>query len=252
MLCCYGDNKANWLSAILRCLCVWECDVSWALSHMIDAPEENCQCCRVSLPHFTMISCTRTIIATYWLSCYVAHSLLALILEYIHVLSFTVLKEIKLEWLEPLHWLILWEWTRAWKHWSKYQDLKGKGYKHMWVFSKLCCYGDNKANWLAAILRCLCVRMWCELRALNHMVSRDVSFPLEAHILVSLASLVMIIPIYSQVCSCLIIIHCSLRDNDLTDTGALTLARALQDNKSLEELKWVVNCLMSWRELSVL
>ena len=71
------------------------------------------------------------------------------------------------------------------------------------------------------------------------MVSRDVSFPLEAHILVSLASLaslVMIIPIYSQVCSCLIIIHCSLKTNDLTDTGAVTLARALQDNKSLEEL----------------
>ena len=70
------------------------------------------------------------------------------------------------------------------------------------------------------------------------MVSRDVSFPLEAHILVllaSLASLVMII--YSQVCSCRIIIHCSLRDNDLTSTGAITLARALQNNKSLEELK---------------
>ena len=68
------------------------------------------------------------------------------------------------------------------------------------------------------------------------------TFPLEANILVllaSLASLVMII--YSQVCSCLIIIHCSLRDNDLAATGAITLARALQDNKSLEELKSVVN-----------
>ena len=74
--------------------------------------------------------------------------------------------------------------------------------------------------------------------ALNHIVSRDVSFSLEAHILVSLtslASLVMII--YSQVCSCLIIIHYSLRINDLTDTGAITLARALQVNKSLEKLK---------------
>ena len=72
------------------------------------------------------------------------------------------------------------------------------------------------------------------------MVSSDVSFSLEAHILVSLASLaslVMIIPICSQVCLCLIIIHCSLRDNDLTDTGAIALAKALQDNKSLEELK---------------
>ena len=70
------------------------------------------------------------------------------------------------------------------------------------------------------------------------MVSRDVSFPLEAHIVVSLASLSsLVMIIYSQVCSCLIIIHCSLRDNDLTDTGAITLIRALEDNKSLEELK---------------
>ena len=70
------------------------------------------------------------------------------------------------------------------------------------------------------------------------MVSRDVSFPLEAHIVVSLASLAsLVMIIYSQVYSCLIIIHCSLRDNDLTDTGAITLARTLQDNKSLEELK---------------
>ena len=22
--------------------------------------------------------------------------------------------------LEPLHWLMLWEWTRAWQHWSRY------------------------------------------------------------------------------------------------------------------------------------
>ena len=35
----------------------------------------------------------------------------------------------------------------------------------------------------------------------------------------------------------LIISHCSLRNNDLTATGAITLARALQHNKSLEELK---------------
>ena len=75
---------------------------------------------------------------------------------------------------------------------------------------------------------------------MNLIVSRDVSFSLEAHIrvsLASLASLVMIIPTYSQVCSCLIIPHYSLRDNDLTGTGAITLAIALQDNKSLEELK---------------
>ena len=35
--------------------------------------------------------------------------------------------------------------------------------------------------------------------------------------------------------------HCSLSGGNLTDTGTVTLARALQDNKSLEELKWVVN-----------
>ena len=34
-----------------------------------------------------------------------------------------------------------------------------------------------------------------------------------------------------------IVLHYSLRDNGLTDTGALALARALQENKSLEELK---------------
>ena len=32
---------------------------------------------------------------------------------------FTVFNWIVLEILEPLHWLMLWEWTRAWKHWSK-------------------------------------------------------------------------------------------------------------------------------------
>ena len=31
--------------------------------------------------------------------------------------------------------------------------------------------------------------------------------------------------------------HCSLRDNKLTATGAMVLARALQYNKSLEVLK---------------
>ena len=31
--------------------------------------------------------------------------------------------------------------------------------------------------------------------------------------------------------------HCSLSGGNLTDTGAIALARALQDNKSLEELK---------------
>ena len=31
--------------------------------------------------------------------------------------------------------------------------------------------------------------------------------------------------------------HCSLGDSDLTDTGATALARALQHNQSLEELK---------------
>ena len=31
--------------------------------------------------------------------------------------------------------------------------------------------------------------------------------------------------------------HCSLRDNGLTDTGAKALAKALEYDKSLEELK---------------
>ena len=40
-----------------------------------------------------------------------------------------------------------------------------------------------------------------------------------------------------QVCLCLIIPHCSLYRNVLTDNGVIDLARALQHNKSLEELK---------------
>jgi len=40
----------------------------------------------------------------------------------VHVLSFTVLQGMILDIPEPLHWLMLWEWTRAWQHWSKYLD----------------------------------------------------------------------------------------------------------------------------------
>ena len=41
----------------------------------------------------------------------------------------------------------------------------------------------------------------------------------------------------TQVCSGLDILHCSLRANGLTATGAIALARTLQHNKSLEELE---------------
>ena len=41
----------------------------------------------------------------------------------------------------------------------------------------------------------------------------------------------------TKLCLCLIIPYCSLRHNCLTDTGAIALARGLQNNKSLEELK---------------
>ena len=43
--------------------------------------------------------------------------------------------------------------------------------------------------------------------------------------------------IQNQVCSCVIIPHRSLRANALTAIGAIVLASALQQNKSLEELK---------------
>ena len=36
---------------------------------------------------------------------------------------------------------------------------------------------------------------------------------------------------------CMVVYHYSLRGNELTDTGARVLARALEHNKSLEELK---------------
>jgi len=35
------------------------------------------------------------------------------------VLYSTVFEGMKLESLELLPWLMLWEWTRAWQHWSK-------------------------------------------------------------------------------------------------------------------------------------
>ena len=46
-------------------------------------------------------------------------------------------------------------------------------------------------------------------------------------------------PYYSQVCEMVTsyVSHCSLTHNGLTATGAIALATALQDNKSLEELK---------------
>ena len=40
-----------------------------------------------------------------------------------------------------------------------------------------------------------------------------------------------------QMCSCLITPHCSLRHNNVTATGVMALARALQHNKSLRELE---------------
>ena len=36
------------------------------------------------------------------------------------VLHSAVFNKMKLEIREPLHWLMLWEWTIAWKHWRKY------------------------------------------------------------------------------------------------------------------------------------
>ena len=46
----------------------------------------------------------------------------------------------------------------------------------------------------------------------------------------------------------LLVSHYSLKDNQLTDTGAIVLATALQHNKSLEELKWVVNWVSYYQE----
>ena len=44
-----------------------------------------------------------------------------------------------------------------------------------------------------------------------------------------------------QYLKCVRVCHYSLRDSNLTATGAIALATALQDNKLLEELKYVVN-----------
>ena len=48
---------------------------------------------------------------------------------------------------------------------------------------------------------------------------------------------IIVIICFTQVCC----VYCSLTHNNVTDTGAIALAKALQQNKSLEELKWVVN-----------
>ena len=68
------------------------------------------------------------------------------------VLSSTVLKPMELEILKPLHWLMRWEWTRAWKHFSKllllYADLK---YMHIvwlaWVTLVPCVISLDWGDW---------------------------------------------------------------------------------------------------------
>ena len=65
--------------------------------------------------------------------------------------------------------------------------------------------------------------------------------PFEAHTKITGSNELSLPEIWNvdliQVCSHLTVPHCSLRDNGLTATGAIALARALQQNKSLEELK---------------
>ena len=131
--CSLGTNDLTDIGAITLARALQDNKSLEDLKWVVWCSEENCQCCMVRLPYFTMISYTRA-----------NHSYILIVLlrgpfttctnSGVHLLSFIVLKEIKLESLEPLHWLILWEWTRAWKHWSESQDLKGKGYKHMWSF----------------------------------------------------------------------------------------------------------------------
>ena len=73
---------------------------------LIDVPEGNCQCCGVRLLHFTVIGCTRTN-CSYMLIVFLNGPFTTCTDSGVHILSFTVLKEIKLESLEHLHWLIL-------------------------------------------------------------------------------------------------------------------------------------------------
>ena len=60
----------------------------------------------VCLMHFIMISCTRTNYS-YMVIVLLQGPFTACTNSGVHVLSFTVLKEIKLKSVEPLHWLIL-------------------------------------------------------------------------------------------------------------------------------------------------
>ena len=71
-------------------------------------------------------------------------------------------------------------------------------------------------------------------------------------ILVLLVSLVVriVITIETNLVRCVDVCHCSLRENGLTSTGAIALSRALQRNKSLEELKWVAKWINSLHYLT--
>ena len=53
----------------------------------------------------------------------------------------------------------------------------------------------------------------------------------------------------NSVTVCMHNLHYSVCYNSLTSTGAIALARALQQNKSLEEFKYVINVLMFQRGL---
>ena len=85
----------------------------------------------------------------------------------------------------------------------------------------------------------LCVRIWM-------LYQLSFSSDFEPHLPLSLAPLVMNYHCHSNrnmECgsNSSVFPHCSLNHNSLTSTGAIVLTRALQQNKSLEELKWVLN-----------
>ena len=107
---------------------------------------------------------------------------------------------------------------------------------YLYYASPLSCILGCNILYYAGPLSCI---LGCNLQGLSYDCTNAILRSCHCH---SNRTWDLFIADLTQVCcSCLIIFHCSFRDNDLTATGAISLARVLQHNKSLEELKWVID-----------
>ena len=123
-----------------------------------------------------------------------------------------------------------------------FQCLKKNTFKRTWnSFSKCGVINfyycdDNNANCLVTILSCFVHKTVVSFGHMKCVISNMKYIP------VSLVPLVVNIAMVTETwdlfhVSIMFILHCSLRDNGLTAPGVEVLARTLQQNKHLEELK---------------